>query len=275
MTKTVILRDRNKLTANPDVAKVKKLRTEIASLISHIDESYVEVASRLWQVKSEFSKCSCREQAKGLLGHETMECWLEEVVGERSRRRAFYYLSIWKRLHEQAGVGIKELREIGWMRAKEVARIARSGATEATVRKWAEKAKTTPPGALVEAVKVELAANAASGKTLPSERVHVVRFGLYDNQHAAVIAALDLAKTTGTDKPGEALTNICQEFLGSAPGWVEKPQEERLSFLLANIERHWGVKVLALDAKTRAVRYGEDTLAWIGKPDKELTHGNS
>lgn len=253
--------------SRPDAKRVKKLGEEISELIGRIDESYVEVASRLYQVHQEFEKCRSREDSKNLLGHESLKDWLAAVVGERGQRRAFYYMSIWKSLHEGAGIDAKELREIGWTRAKEVARIAKGGASAKQVKEWVERAKEATSTELTSEIK---AAVSTAIIALP-ERVHVLRLVLYDNQHEIVIRALELVKSTGgAEKDNEAMAKICQEFLGVYAGRVAKTRDDLLGFLLANIEQGWGLKLLALDAATRKVMYGEEVLAWAAENKSNL-----
>jgi hypothetical protein len=122
-----------------------------------------------------------------------------------SRRKAYYLMSIHEHLPPQAR---KELKEVGWAKGLELAKIARRDRQNFDCATWLHRAREMPKEEFKQAVEKELTGQ----ETEPWE---IVYFKLYKSQipiieHAIETAALML----GTDQSRNyCLEMICADFL--------------------------------------------------------------
>ena len=155
-----------------------------------------------------------------------------------SRRKAYYLMSIHEHLPPQVR---RELKEVGWTKGLELAKLARRDGQEFDCATWLHKAREMPKEQFKQEVEKEL-----TGKeTEPSE---IVYFKLYKSQIPVVEQAIETAALMlGTDKSrGYCLEMICADFLAGAnlendnPGVLLQsalrffkflPGEERKTFL--------------------------------------------
>ena len=125
-----------------------------------------------------------------------------------SRRKAYYLMSIHEQLPAQAR---KELKDVGWTKGLELAKLARRDGQHFDCATWLHKAREMPKEDFKREVEKEL-----TGKdTEPSE---IVYFKLYKSQIPVVEQALETAGLMlGSDKSrGYCLEMICADFLAGA-----------------------------------------------------------
>ena len=125
-----------------------------------------------------------------------------------SRRKAYYLMSIHEHLPPQAR---KELKEVGWTKGLELAKVARRDRQHFDCATWLHKAREMPKEQFKQAVEKEL-----TGKeTEPSE---IIYFKLYKSQIPVIEQAIETAALMlGTDKSrGYCLEMICADFLAGA-----------------------------------------------------------
>ena len=125
-----------------------------------------------------------------------------------SRRKAYYLMSIHDHLPPQAR---KELKQVGWTKSLELAKLARRDGQEFDCATWLHKAREMPKEQFKREVEKELTGR----ETEPWE---IVYFKLYKSQIPVVEQALETATLMlGTDKSrGYCLEMICADFLAGA-----------------------------------------------------------
>jgi hypothetical protein len=125
-----------------------------------------------------------------------------------SRRKAYYLMSIHEHLPPQAR---KELKEVGWTKGLELAKIARRDREHFDCATWLHKARAMPKEEFQQEVEKELTGQ----ETEPSEMIY---FRLYKSQIPVVEQAIETAGLMlGSDKSrGYCLEMICADFLAGA-----------------------------------------------------------
>src|SRR6201997_2293769 len=125
-----------------------------------------------------------------------------------SRRKAYYLMSIHEHLPPQAR---KELKEVGWTKGLELAKLARRDGQHFDCATWLHKARQMPKEDFKKEVEKEL-----TGRE--NEPWEIVYFKLYQSQMPVVEKALETAALMlGTDKSrGYSLEMICADFLAGA-----------------------------------------------------------
>jgi hypothetical protein len=125
-----------------------------------------------------------------------------------SRRKAYYLMSI----HEHLSPEIrKDLKDIGWRKGRELAKLARAEGQRFVCAPWVHKARSMPTEAFRRAVEKELTGREEE----PSELIY---FKVYKSQIPVIEQAIDTAALMlGTDKSrGYCLEMICADFLAGA-----------------------------------------------------------
>ena len=126
----------------------------------------------------------------------------------QSRRKAYYLMSI----HEHLPPPVrKQLKQVGWSKAAELVKIARSDGERFESATWLRKAQTLPKQQFHDQVEQYL-----TGKsTEPSELMY---FKIYRSQMPVIEQALETAaRMLGSDKSrGYSLEMICADFLAGA-----------------------------------------------------------
>src|SRR6266478_8652487 len=125
-----------------------------------------------------------------------------------SRRKAYYLMSIHEHLPPQARRGLKE---VGWTKGLELARVARRDGQEFDCATRLHKARSLPKDQFKREVEKEL-----TGRE--SEPWEIIYFKLYKTQIPVVEQAIETAALMlGTDKSrGYCLEMICADFLAGA-----------------------------------------------------------
>src|SRR2546430_13709781 len=133
--------------------------------------------------------------------------FLERRLPE-SRRKAYYLMSIHEHLPPQAR---RELKEVGWTKGLELAKLARRDRQDFDCATWLHKARQMPKDEFRREVEKEL-----TGKE--TEPWEIVYFKLYKSQIPIIEQALDTAALMlGSDNSRSyCLEMICADFLAGA-----------------------------------------------------------
>ena len=125
-----------------------------------------------------------------------------------SRRKAYYLMSIHEHLPKQIR---PDLKLVGWSKAAELVKVARSDGQRFDCATWMHKASSLPK----EEFKREVEKHLTGKETEPYE---IVYFKFYKSQLPVIEEALDVAALMlGSDKSrGYCLEMICADFLAGA-----------------------------------------------------------
>jgi hypothetical protein len=121
-----------------------------------------------------------------------------------SRRKAFYLMSIHEQLPPQVR---RQLRQVGWTKSAELAKVARRDGENFKSATWLHKAQELPKQQFKDEVEKYL--------TGESESSELIYFKVYRSQLPVIEQALEIAgRMLGTDKSrGYCLEMICADFL--------------------------------------------------------------
>jgi len=138
---------------------------------------------------------------------KSFDHFLEKRFPE-SRRKAYYLMAIHENLTR---VPKQQLREIGWTKATDLAKIARKEGERFESATWVHKAQVLPKEDFKREVERHL-----TGKE--TEAWEIIYFKLYKSQLPVVEKAIETAGLMlGTDKSrGYCLEMICADFLAGA-----------------------------------------------------------
>ena len=130
-----------------------------------------------------------------------------ELRFPQSRRKAYYLMSIHERLPRQIH---HQLKEIGWTKAADLAKLARRQGEQFDCATWLHKARETPKDKFHDEIEKLL--------TGSSESSDLIYFKLYKSQIPVVEQALEIAsRMLGSDRSrGYCLEMICADFLAGA-----------------------------------------------------------
>jgi hypothetical protein len=125
-----------------------------------------------------------------------------------SRRKAYYLMSIHEHLPPQAR---RELKQVGWTKGLELAKLARRDGQDFDCATWLHKAREMAKEEFKREVEKEL-----TGKEM--EPWEIIYFKLYKSQIPVIEQAIETAALMlGTDKSrGYCLEMICADFLAGA-----------------------------------------------------------
>ena len=125
-----------------------------------------------------------------------------------SRRKAYYLMSIHEHLPPEAK---RKLKEVGWTKGLELAKLARAEGQRFDCATWLHKARSLPKEQFKREVEKEL-----TGKD--TEPWEIIYFKLYQSQIPVVEQAIETAALMlGSDKSrGYCLEMICADFLAGA-----------------------------------------------------------
>jgi hypothetical protein len=141
-----------------------------------------------------------------------------------SRRKAYYLMSIHENLPKQVR---KELKQIGWSKAVELAKLARRQGQAFKSATWLHKARELPKERFAE--EIDRVLNGPDAE--PSDLIY---FKVYKSQVPVIEQALEIAsRMVGCDRSrGYCLEMICADFLAGAT-W----QDGDHNLLLLSISR--------------------------------------
>jgi hypothetical protein len=125
-----------------------------------------------------------------------------------SRRKAYYLMSIHEHLPPEVR---KDLKEIGWTKGRELAKLARARGQRFDCAPWVHKARSMPREDFRREVEKELTGKEEE----PSELIY---FKVYKSQIPVIEQAIETAALMlGSDKSrGYCLEMICADFLAGA-----------------------------------------------------------
>ena len=125
-----------------------------------------------------------------------------------SRRKAYYLMTIHEHLTR---IPKRELRQIGWTKARELVRVARAHGQRFDCAPWVHKASAMPR----EEFKREVERHLTGQETEPHE---ILYFKVYKSQLPVIEQALETAALMlGSDRSrGYCLEMICADFLAGA-----------------------------------------------------------
>jgi hypothetical protein len=125
-----------------------------------------------------------------------------------SRRKAYYLMSIHEHLPPQAR---KQLKEVGWTKGLELAKLARRDGQDFDCATWLHRAREMPKEEFKQEVEKELTGR----ETEPWE---IIYFKLYQSQTPVIERAIETAALMlGSDKSrAYCLEMICADFLAGA-----------------------------------------------------------
>jgi hypothetical protein len=163
------------------------------------DTRFVELGRYLCEVRA--------EQYWRLENLKSFDEFLERRFPE-SRRKAYYLMSIHEHLPPQAR---KDLKEVGWTKGLELAKVARAEGQEFDCATWLHKARVMPKEEFKREVEKEL-----TGRD--SEPHEIMYFKIYKSQIPVIEQAIETAALMlGSDKSrGYCLEMICADFLAGA-----------------------------------------------------------
>ena len=163
------------------------------------DTRFVELGEHLCEVRS--------KQYWRLENLKSFDDFLEKRFPD-SRRKAYYLMAIHESLTR---IPKTHLREVGWSKATELARVARRDGERFDCATWLHKARELPK----EEFKVDVERHLTGKQTEPWE---IIYFKLYRSQLPVVERALEIAGLMlGTGKSrGYCLEMICADFLAGA-----------------------------------------------------------
>jgi len=176
----------------------------------------------------ELGKCLCEVRAGQYWRMENLKSF-DEFLERRfpeSRRKAYYLMSIHEHLPPQVRKGLKE---VGWTKGLELAKLARKQGERFESATWLHKARAMPKEEFKREVEKEL-----TGKD--SEPSELIFFKVYRSQVPVIERALESAALMlGSDKSrGYCLEMICADFLAGASIDGQDPE-----ILLQSISRYY------------------------------------
>jgi hypothetical protein len=133
--------------------------------------------------------------------------FLEKKFPE-SRRKAYYLMAIHEQLPRQTH---RDLRQVGWTKAAELAKVARRDGQKFDCATWLHKAQELPK----EEFKREVERHLTGQETEPWEMLY---FKMYKSQLPVIEQALETASLMlgGQKARGHCLEMICADFLAGA-----------------------------------------------------------
>jgi hypothetical protein len=181
------------------------------------DTRFVELGQYLCEVRA--------GQYWRMEGLKSFDDFLERRFPE-SRRKAYYLMSIHEHLPPQAR---KELKQVGWTKGLELAKVARRDGQRFDCATWLHKAREMSKDQFKHEVEKELTGKEEE----PSELVY---FKLYESQIPVIEQAIETAaRMLGSDKSrGYCLEMICADFLAGANLDSEDPE-----ILLHSVSRYF------------------------------------
>jgi hypothetical protein len=166
--------------------------------------------------------------------------FLEKKFPE-SRRKAYYLMAIHEQLPRQTH---RELKQVGWTKAAELAKVARRDGQQFDCATWLHQAQELPK----EEFKREVERHLTGQETEPWEMLY---FKVYKSQPAVIEQALETASLMlgGQKARGHCLEMICADFLagatlGEANADVFSGSVRRLLEFLPGPEKNWLIRSL-------------------------------
>jgi hypothetical protein len=207
----------NRRRAQEVLSKIDAILAWEARHENERDTRFVELGKYLCEVRA--------GQYWRLENLKSFDEFLERRFPE-SRRKAYYLMSIHEQLPPQVR---KELKQVGWTKGLELAKLARRDGQRFDCATWLHKARQMPKAEFQREVEREL-----TGKD--SEPSELIYFKVYKSQMPVIERAIEAAALMlGTDKSrGYCLEMICADFLAGASIDGGNPE-----ILLQSISRYY------------------------------------
>jgi hypothetical protein len=167
--------------------------------------------------------CEVRKQGYWRLEYKSFEAFLEAKFPD-SRRKAYYLMSIHDNLRQ---IPTEEIENLGWSKALELAKVARSEGRRFNSATWLHKAKESSK----EELKEEVYKYFTGAEFEPYEMVY---FKLFESQLPIVERALYVAsRMAGTERSrGYCLELVCADFLA---GRTEESSPEEILLVVERL----------------------------------------
>jgi hypothetical protein len=207
----------NRRRAQEVLSKIDAILAWEARHENERDTRFVELGKYLCEVRA--------GQYWRLENLKSFDEFLERRFPE-SRRKAYYLMSIHEQLPPQVR---RELKQVGWTKGLELAKLARRDGQRFDCATWLHKARQMPKAEFQREVEKEL-----TGKD--SEPSELIYFKVYKSQMPVIERAIEAAALMlGTDKSrGYCLEMICADFLAGASIDGGNPE-----ILLQSISRYY------------------------------------
>jgi hypothetical protein len=181
------------------LARIDEILTWEQQKEAERDTKFVELGQYLCEVRA--------GQYWRLENLKSFDEFLERRFPE-SRRKAYYLMSIHEHLPPKVR---KELKQVGWTKGLELAKVARRDGDDFDCATWLHRARQMPKQEFKREVEKELTGQ----ETEPWE---IVYFKLYKSQIPVIEQALETAaRMLGSDRSrGYCLEMICADFLAGA-----------------------------------------------------------
>ena len=189
------------------------------------DQKFAELGKHL---------CEVRDKGYWRLGYKSFEGYLEAKFPD-SRRKAYYLMSIHDHLKQ---IPTPEIENLGWSKALELAKVARSEGRHFDSATWLHRAKECTK----EQLKEEVYKYFTGEDYEPYEMVY---FKLYESQLPIIERALYVAsRMVGTERSrGYCLELVCADFLA---GRTEESSPEEILLVVERL-----LKLLPADYRRR------------------------
>ena len=180
---------------------------------SYKDQKFAELGKHL---------CEVRNQGYWRLGYGSFEAYLAAKFPD-CRRKAYYLMSIHDNLRQ---IPTEEIENLGWSKALELAKIARSQGRKFDSQTWLNKAKESSKQGLRQAVQQFF------GEDL--EPYEMVYFKLFESQLPIIERALYVAsRMAGTERSrGFCLELICADFLA---GQAQESSPDEITLVIERL----------------------------------------
>src|ERR1019366_7656113 len=207
----------NRRRAQEVLSKIDAILAWEARHENERDTRFVELGKHLCEVRA--------GQYWRLEKLKSFDEFLERRFPE-SRRKAYYLMSIHEQLPPQVR---KELKQVGWTKGLELAKLARHQGQRFESATWLHKTRQMPKAEFQREVEKEL-----TGKD--SEPSELIYFKVYKSQIPVIEQAIETAALMlGSDKSrGYCLEMICADFLAGASIDGGNPE-----ILLQSISRYY------------------------------------
>jgi hypothetical protein len=222
----------DKTRAQQVLARIDEILRWEARVDQQKDQKFAELGKHL---------CEVRNHGYWRLGYKSFEHFLE-VKFPDSRRKAYYLMSIHDHLRQ---IPTQEIESLGWSKALELAKVARSEGRHFDSATWLHKAKECTKQQLKEEVYKYF-----TGEDY--EPYEMVYFKLFESQLPIVERALYVAsRMVGSERSrGYCLELICADFLA---GRTEESSPEETLLLIERL-----VQLLPPDFQVRLVARAKD-----------------
>jgi hypothetical protein len=223
----------DKTRAQQVLARIDEILRWEARVDQQRDQRFAELGKHL---------CEVRNQGYWRQGYRSFEHFLESKFPD-SRRKAYYLMSIHDHLRQ---IPSQEIESLGWSKALELAKVARSEGKHFDSATWLHKAKECTKQQLKEAVYKYF-----TGEDY--EPYEMVYFKLFESQLPIVERALYVAsRMVGSERSrGYCLELICADFLA---GRTEESSPEEILLVI-----HRLVNLLPPDYQARLAKQSSTT----------------